>query len=444
MNKRINRTAKYLIVIGVLIVVFNTVLGVVLTTRSARALKEVIKERMVGISNTAAAMLDGDVLGRLQAEDKGTPEYQHVYDTLDYFLNNTDLEFIYCIRDMGDKNFVFVIDTDPLLPGQFGDPVVYTDALYQASLATTSVDEVPYEDEWGRFYSSYSPVFDSEGKVAGIVAVDFSAAWYEEEVGKLTAITIIIIAIAVIFSSVLIIIVTTRYDKHYAQLRMEVDTLSDSIESLVREVAPGTTRDDVDASANKQTGSNNEIIEISDEVHSLQTRLSGQLSVIRSRAYIDELTGTSNRAAYIDRLKHINDQIRLGRACFSVLVFDINRLKSINDDFGHEVGDRVIAKAAEAIKSAFPKGTVYRVGGDEFVAILDMIASGDCAARFKAALADMNAHSVPVELEISVGYAYYDSGSDPNYKSVFNRADAAMYEDKREFYRTHVDRRKRL
>ncbi|MBP5152604.1 MAG: GGDEF domain-containing protein, partial [Lachnospiraceae bacterium] len=129
---------------------------------------------------------------------------------------------------------------------------------------------------------------------------------------------------------------------------------------------------------------------------------------------------------------------------FSVLVFDINRLKNINDDYGHEAGDRIIAKAAEVIKSVFPMGTVYRIGGDEFVAILDVVLSGDCIGRFKAALASATADALPVELEISAGYAYYDSGYDVNYKSVFNRADSAMYEDKREFYRTHVDRRKRL
>ena len=444
MKIRINRTTKYLITIGILIVVFNTVLGVVLTTRSARALKSVITDRMVDISETAAAMLDGDVLANLTAEDKDTPEYNRVYDTLEYFLNNMDLEYIYCIRDMGDKNFVFTVDTDPLLPGDFGDPVVYTEALYTASLGTTAVDEVPYEDEWGRFYSSYSPVFDSKGQVSGIVAVDFSAAWYEDQVGKLTEITIIIIAIAMVFSSVLIIAVTTRYDKQYARLREEVDNLSDSIESLVNEVVPESKEDETNATGSTPVNTDNEIIAISGEVHTLQTKLRKQLSVVRSRAYIDDLTGISNRAAYIDRLKHINDQIRAGRATFSVLVFDINRLKNINDDYGHEAGDRIIAKAAEVIKSVFPMGTVYRIGGDEFVAILDVVLSGDCIGRFKAALASATADALPVELEISAGYAYYDSGYDVNYKSVFNRADSAMYEDKREFYRTHVDRRKRL
>ncbi len=57
-----------------------------------------------------------------------------------------------------------------------------TDALYQASLGKPSVDKVPYEDSWGRFYSAYSPVFDSNGKVAGIVAVDFSADWYDKQI----------------------------------------------------------------------------------------------------------------------------------------------------------------------------------------------------------------------------------------------------------------------
>ena len=77
--------------------------------------------------------------------------------------------------DDGNGNFSFSVDPAPDDPGEFGAPVVYTEALYKASLGIPSVDEVAYTDAWGRFYSAYSPVFNSNGKVAGIVATDFSA-----------------------------------------------------------------------------------------------------------------------------------------------------------------------------------------------------------------------------------------------------------------------------
>jgi hypothetical protein len=123
-------------------------------------------------------MLDGDALMDLSPEDEGTGAYQEVYTTLTYFMENASLTYIYCVRDMGDGTFTFGLDPTVEDPGEFGSPIVYTDALYEASQGNAAADSIQYEDAWGTFYSAYSPVFDSKGKVAGIIAVDFSAEWY--------------------------------------------------------------------------------------------------------------------------------------------------------------------------------------------------------------------------------------------------------------------------
>ena len=86
---------------------------------------------------------------------------------------------IYCVRALDDGSFVFTIDPDPESPGAFGDHIPYTEALYNASLGTPGVDKEAYVDQWGRFYSAYSPVFDSNGNVTDIVAVDFTADWVD-------------------------------------------------------------------------------------------------------------------------------------------------------------------------------------------------------------------------------------------------------------------------
>ena len=169
--KKLNRASKYIIVICVFLIGVNGALGYVLTRQSSGAMKSLMRSRMLDVSNTAAAMLDGDVLERLEAEDEDSPEYQAALKTLTYFQENIDLEYIYCIRDMGGGRFVFSIDPTVEDPGQFGDPITYTDALYQASLGTPSVDAVPYEDAWGRFYSAYTPVFRWRGSSRWISAL---------------------------------------------------------------------------------------------------------------------------------------------------------------------------------------------------------------------------------------------------------------------------------
>lgn len=99
--------------------------------------------------------------------DEGTEAYESIMRTLTYFQDNIDLKYIYCIRDTGDGTFTFGLDPTVEDPGEFGSPIVRTEALEKASKGTPSADEVHYEDAWGSFYSAYSPVYDSKDEVAG-------------------------------------------------------------------------------------------------------------------------------------------------------------------------------------------------------------------------------------------------------------------------------------
>ena len=157
----------------------------------------------------------------------------------------------------------------------------------------------------------------------------------------------------------------------------------------------------------------------------------------------DALTGIGNKAAYFDRIREIN----AGHTPFSVAVFDLNGLKGINDSYGHECGDIAIVDTANALNAVFGKKHMYRIGGDEFIAVVDDATSEDMERYFK----QLEAHLVEVNkvekvykapLSISKGYATFDPQRDMEYLNTFRRADEAMYRDKAEYYRTH-DRRRR-
>ena len=169
-----SETTLLIVLVLAILLVANAMLGYMLTGQSKASMKELLQTRMLDAANTAADMLDGDTLKALKAEDKGSPNYQKISETLAMFRDNIDLAYIYCIQSKGEKEFVFSVDPTLTDPGEFGSPIVYTEALYKASQGKAAVDDEAYEDAWGRFYSAYSPVFDSAGKVAGIIAVDFS------------------------------------------------------------------------------------------------------------------------------------------------------------------------------------------------------------------------------------------------------------------------------
>ncbi|MBQ7608094.1 MAG: response regulator [Desulfovibrionaceae bacterium] len=237
MNK-IGLTTKLMIVVSLLLLVANTSLGIILVNESKNAMKTLIHARMLDIANTAADMLDGDILKRLKKTDKGTKEYQTINDKLAVFQENVDLKYIYCIRDMGEGKFVFTVDPTINDPGEFGEPVVYTDALYRASKGKASVDNEPYTDKWGKFYSAYSPVFDSNKEVAGIVAVDFSADWYDAQIAKQTFVIMIGTLTTVLIGIGLLFYTTAKLRKQFSSVFEDLKVVAEDVNALTREINP--------------------------------------------------------------------------------------------------------------------------------------------------------------------------------------------------------------
>ena len=163
-------------------------------------------------------------------------------------------------------------------------------------------------------------------------------------------------------------------------------------------------------------------------------------------AVTDAMTSAGNKTAYIAKTRSLDEQIRQGTASFTVFVFDVNGLKAINDTFGHERGDLAISDTANVLKSVFGIENLYRIGGDEFIAIVGGMSQAELERVFREledAIARQNQAERPygVPLAVSKGAAIYSPGEDGEYLEVFRRADTAMYQDKKAYYLTH-DRRK--
>ena len=239
-NSRTILRTKAVLLVSLFMLATNLALGGALMRQSRDATKTQINERMLDIVNTAASMLDGDVLDSLTAEDEGTPEYQQVYDTLARFRDNINLDYIYYVRDMGDGTFTFGIDTDPVAPCAFGSPVIYTDALYQASQGVPAVDGEPYEEQWGRFYSAFSPVFDSAGKVAGVVTADFNAEWYDTQINNNLRTVIIGCALFLVIGIGITLFLTSQFGRQLDDINRSVGEMAADLDSLTNEFSTQT------------------------------------------------------------------------------------------------------------------------------------------------------------------------------------------------------------
>ena len=450
MKKKIDTTSKYMVLLVTILFAVNFILGALLTYQSASAMKSQIGDRMLDIVNTAASMIDGDVLRDLTPNDKGDHGYETVIRTLREFSQNIELEYIYCIRDEGNKKFTFGLDPTALDPADFGSPVKYTDALYSASKGMPAVDDTPYKDAWGEFYSAYSPVFDSMGRVAGIVAVDFSKSWYDAKIAPMIWTTIVSAVSSLLAAVVIIMTLTSKNRQRIRMINVQLNELANNFDKLMHEVknmsGVNVSEENAHRSAVQYEG-DDDIDSIRMKILSLQDELYFQIASVKEQAYLDGMTGVRNKASYLNTEKHINEMIKEGTAAFSVIVFDMNGLKRINDDLGHEYGDMAIIDATNVLSSVYDKGEIFRIGGDEFIVILNTISETEIQnsiSRLDYRIAAENINEKPYKkpLSISMGYAIYKKGEDKEYKEVFHRADKKMYENKAAYYTKNGDRRR--
>ena len=150
------------------------------------------------------------------------------------------------------------------------------------------------------------------------------------------------------------------------------------------------------------------------------------------KAYKDGLTNVRNKLAYLDALAELETAVENGELTeYGIVVFDLNGLKAINDTLGHEAGDEYIKSGCSLICRQFDHSPVFRIGGDEFVAILkgsDYANREQLIASFMEAIAENQKNGAVV---VASGLAVYDAATDESYNDVFKRADQAMYEQKR-------------
>lgn len=244
MKKReISMTTKTLIVLSALLLVADVILSSVLLKRSNALMRTMINERMLDISKTAADMLDGDALKHLTVGEEDTAEYKSIYNALRLFQDNIDLEYIYTVRDMGNGAFTFLIDPAEENASEFGELVKVTPALKNASLGTSAVDAEAYEDSWGRFYSAYSPVYDTQGKVAGIVAVDFNAEWYDSQVTRYAGTVLISSVLSFCVGALIVVAVASRQRDHIRLLNAELSELKKEPGAKEKEHSPESETD---------------------------------------------------------------------------------------------------------------------------------------------------------------------------------------------------------
>ena len=158
---------------------------------------------------------------------------------------------------------------------------------------------------------------------------------------------------------------------------------------------------------------------------------------LNKRVNYDALTSVRNKGAFTEYIDGVQSRIDNGESFgVAVGIFDCNDLKKINDEFGHEKGDEYIKNACHFICTTFRRSAVFRIGGDEFAAVL---MNDDFENRDKLIdifTNEQEAISAAAEdpwnqLHIAMGLALFTPDTDKSLGDTIKRADEIMYENKR-------------
>ena len=162
-----------------------------------------------------------------------------------------------------------------------------------------------------------------------------------------------------------------------------------------------------------------------------EQKIREEASIAYEKARRDGLTGIKNKTAYGEFEAKLNQQIQSGEdVVFAIAICDVNGLKDVNDTRGHIVGDEYIKAASRLVCNTFRHSPVFRVGGDEFVAILR---GGDFEIREKLQndfAETVKRNALDGQVVMACGISVFDKTCDHSVADVFKKADALMYQNK--------------
>ena len=169
--------------------------------------------------------------------------------------------------------------------------------------------------------------------------------------------------------------------------------------------------------------------------HAMRARHSQAQAQIDFLAHHDTLTRLPNRNLFLDRLEHALARTRRERQALAVLFVDLDRFKAVNDTLGHQVGDALLLEVTRRMLTAVrANDTLARIGGDEFLLLLESDATAQHAATVAGKIIELLTRPVAIDgqeliVTASIGISLYPEDGDDG-GTLIRHADLAMYEAK--------------
>ena len=301
-----------------------------------------------------------------------------------------------------------------------------------------------WNNEWGHTYAYYTPLIINGTKM-GLIGTEIEVNDVNTEILKDTFTQLMGIGICLIICiAIMLAVINKKYISKIASLQMYVKEYTLTKDSSIAEKIQKSAQYNRNEISNLAIQFAVMILKIEEYMKNListtkeLSTTKEQAARMNELATKDSLTGIRNKTAYDGEVKKLEWKIEDGHAAFGIAMVDLNFLKRINDTYGHEQGNVAIKKLCMLICHTFEHSPVFRIGGDEFVIILETSdlknldkLVDDFSSKISELCNDENLEQWE-KISAAIGYAVFNPEIDSSVENVFKRADKAMYARKKQ------------
>ena len=449
------------LVFAIFIVILTSILSLSAYLIMTASMYDRYNHQMESILEYIQNYIDDDDMSECAKTFTESEKYKETRIVFDRFIDHyTDAHYLYILKPVDDParvrsvlsaNSTYEKENEPenvIYIGD-GDESWYTEESAARFRKILEGDKDVYfteTTEWGTDYTLARPLINSAGEHYAILCVDISIDEIRNTIYRdiMTSICIIVL-MSLLFVIVIIAWVRNNVTIPIRKLKESVEIFANSSAGLrdpenllfiPPEINTGNEVQALSEAVTKLASDMKEyvkdIVKAEDKAHGLEVHVSEMNTI----AYQDALTLVKNKAAYEKKAEEIDERIGNGIAVFAIVMADLNGLKKMNDRYGHDKGDQYIKGTCEMISDVFSHSPVYRVGGDEFVIILegrDYRDRNELLETIRTKFRESYAKSELVPWNrywAALGMAVYDCDTDRDINSVFQRADHEMYIEK--------------
>ena len=429
-----------------------------------RALFERYNTYLTDILKYIDYKIDKDDLYECMLTNQKSEKYEELQELLNNILDTGGIHYLYIITPleaeethtcltvmtgMTKEEIEFYYDEQNFLGDVFDDFPTITVQHFMDAMNKPGEISFDKDDEstiWGFDYTGMLPLTTSDGKTFTVLAADISIYNIYKTLSHHTLINIILI-ITIGFLGSLIFILWSRKN-----ITKPIECLEQSVVNFARTSHDQTepdqliyqqplihTSNEVESLSDAITNMTDDIklyakniVEAENKIISLRNSAS-KLGIL---AYQDALTHVKNKTAYDKAIEALNESLQNNRAEFAFVMIDLNSLKHINDVYGHDKGNAYIVGSSSIICMIFTHSPVFRIGGDEFVVLLENTDYKFRDELFDALTASVEGYIARTDCKpwerfsMAAGMAVFDPETDKDAETVFKRADQLMYTNK--------------